>query len=59
MTLIKKVYEKITNKKAPYYYDYNIWTIISKPIRKWLVNVVAPNCPFNIFRIYIYYADLI
>lgn len=54
MLLLKKAYEKINGKKAPYYFNYSILQIVSKPIRKWLVNVVAANCPFNIVRIYIY-----
>lgn len=54
MKLLKLVYEKRTGKEAPYYYSYSIGKIIKKPIRKWLVNVVASNCPFNCIRIGIY-----
>ena len=54
MKLLKWGYEKIKKKEAPYYYNYSIWTIISKPIRKWLTNAVAANCPFNCVRIAIY-----
>lgn len=54
MKLIKFFYEKFTGKKAPYYFNYSILTIIAKPIRKYFTNVVAANCPFNCIRILIY-----
>lgn len=54
MKLVKLAYEKITGKTAPYYYNYSILTIISKPIRKFFAQVIAPNCPFNNIRIGIY-----
>lgn len=54
MKLIKFLYKKITRKDAPYYYNYSLGTIIMKPIRKWLTNTVAANCPFNCVRIWIY-----
>lgn len=54
MKLLKWAYEKKTGKPAPYYYNYSILTIISKPIRKFFSQVIAPNCPFNNLRIAIY-----
>jgi len=54
MKILKTLYEKVTRKKAPYYYDYSIWKITVKPLRKWFTNVVAANCPFNCIRILIY-----
>lgn len=54
MKLLKFAYEKIKHKPAPYYYDYSILTIIGKPIRKWVCQVVAPNCVFNNIRILLY-----
>ena len=54
MRLLKWLYEKTEGKPAPYYFDYSLWTIISKPIRKWLTNTLAANCPFNNVRIAIY-----
>ena len=54
MKLIKFFYEKITKKKAPYYFNYSLIKIILKPIRKYFTNVVAANCPFNCIRIMIY-----
>ena len=54
MNLKKVIYEKITGHKAPYYFDYSMGKIIIKPIRKYLVNVVAANSPFNCVRILIY-----
>lgn len=54
MKILKLVYEKITRKEAPYYYNYSILTIIIKPFRKFMANVVASNCPFNCMRIWLY-----
>lgn len=54
MRLLKWIYEKTHHNPAPYYYNYSILKIMFKPIRKWLTNVVAANCPFNCLRIAIY-----
>lgn len=54
MKLLKRFYEIIYKKPAPYYYDYSLGKIIGKPIRKWLTNSVAPSCPFNCIRIWLY-----
>lgn len=54
MRLLKYAYEKIYHKKAPYYFGYSYFEIIGKPIRKWVTNVLAANCPFNSIRIWLY-----
>ena len=54
MRLLKYAYEKINKRPAPYYYDYSIITAIKKPIRKWITNSVAYNCPFNNVRVFLY-----
>lgn len=54
MKLLKWAYEKKTRKEAPYYFSYSILTIIGKPIRKFVAQVLAPNCPFNNVRILLY-----
>lgn len=54
MKLLKWIYEKKNKKPAPYYYDYSIRQILFKPIRKWMTNTLAANCPFNCVRIAIY-----
>lgn len=54
MRLLKEIYKKKMGKPAPYYYDYSLLTIISKPIRKFVSQVIAPNCPFNNLRVKIY-----
>jgi len=54
MKLLKFLYEKFTGKKAPYYFNYSILTIIAKPFRKYFTNVLAAHCPFNCVRIFIY-----
>ena len=54
MKILKIFYEKTTGKTAPYYYDYSLATIIGKPIRKFLSQVIAPNIVFNNLRVAIY-----
>ena len=54
MNLKKLIYEKVTRRQAPYYFDYSIGKIILKPLRKYLCNVVAAHSPFNCVRILIY-----
>ena len=52
---IAYIYEKLYKKTAPtYVYEYSVWDVIFKPIRKWLTNTVAAGCPFNCVRIFIY-----
>lgn len=54
MIILKWLYEKVKRKPAPYYYNYSLLTIISKPIRKFIAQVLAPYCPFNCLRILFY-----
>lgn len=54
MWFLKFSYEKLAGKKAPYYYDYSLLTIITKPIRKFFTNVIIANCPFNNLRVILY-----
>lgn len=54
MKLLKWAYEKKTGKPAPYYFNYSLFTIIGKSVRKWVVQCLAPNCVFNTIRIFLY-----
>lgn len=54
MKLFKQIQEKLTGHTAPYYFEYSIFTIIVKPLRKFIAQVIAPNCPFNNLRILCY-----
>lgn len=54
MKLLKTIYEKRMKRVAPYYFDYSLLTIILKPLRKFVAQVLAPNCPFNWIRIGLY-----
>lgn len=54
MQILKWLYETKYKKSAPYYYDYSLIKIIGKPIRKWVTNSIAPSCPFNCIRIWLY-----
>lgn len=54
MKILKFIYKKIKKKEAPYYYDYSLLVILAKPLRKFIAQVVAPNCPFNRLRVLIY-----
>lgn len=54
MFFVKWLYEKIKGKPAPYYYNYSLLTIVAKPFRKFVAQVLAPYCPFNYIRIALY-----
>jgi len=54
MKLLKFAYEKIKGKPAPYYYNYSIFTVVKKTLRKWVAQCLAPNCVFNNIRILLY-----
>lgn len=54
MQLFKNIYERISGKQAPYYLDYSLLTIGIKPLRKFVAQVLTPNCPFNFIRIALY-----
>lgn len=54
MKVLEILYEKRYGKPAPYYYKYSLMTIVKKPIRKFITNVIASNCPFNNIRIFLY-----
>lgn len=41
-------------KKIPYYWQYSIFTILAKPIRKFFSAVVIPTIPYNSIRILCY-----
>ena len=58
MPIVKSIY-KLTHRNCkeeeiPYYFKYSLWTIISKPIRKWLSASLIPRIPFNGIRIFFY-----
>lgn len=54
MRLLKYIYEKKKGKPAPYYYNYSLFRILTKPLAKWVTNTVAANSPFNCVRIFLY-----
>ncbi len=54
MRLLKLIYEKKHGKPAPYYYNYSLFTVLTKPLAKWVTNTLAANCPFNCIRIFLY-----
>lgn len=54
MSIAKSLYRIINKKEPPEDYSYSICGLIMKPIRKWITNTVASNCPFNKFRIALY-----
>ena len=54
MRLLKLIYEKKYKKPAPYYYNYSLFRILTKPLAKWITNAVAAHCPFNCIRIFLY-----
>lgn len=39
MKLLKYAYEKINKHPAPYYYNYSLLTVLSKPLRQWVASM--------------------
>jgi acetyltransferase-like isoleucine patch superfamily enzyme len=54
MYLAQQFYKKILKKEPPYYAKYSLFTIIWKPIRKYLNVVIIPNIPFSNLRVMLY-----
>lgn len=54
MTIMETIYLKVTGKTPPYYLRYSVFSLLAKPLRKWVVNVIAPSCVFNCIRIFLY-----
>jgi len=54
MYLAEQFYTKILKKEPPYYSKYSLWTILWKPIRKYLNVVIIPNIPFTNLRVSLY-----
>ena len=54
MSLFSALYEKYHHKPAPYYMKYSLLTMLLKGIRKFVAQVLAPNCPINCVRIWLY-----
>lgn len=60
MTIAERLY-RVTHRKSlsqgaevPYYWKYNITTIIAKPIRKFFSAVIIPTIPFEGVRMWAY-----
>ena len=54
MYIVEQFYAKILQREAPYYAKYSLWTILWKPIRKYLNVVIIPNIPFSNLRVFLY-----
>ncbi len=54
MYLAEQFYKNILKKEPPYYARYSLWTILWKPIRKYLNVVIIPNIPFSNLRVSFY-----
>lgn len=53
MKILEKYY-KFRGQEVPYYAKYSLWTIIWKPIRKYINVVIIPNTPFSNLRVRLY-----
>lgn len=54
MYIVEQFYKKVLKKEPPYYAKYSIFTIIWKPLRKYLNVVVIPSVPFTNLRVSMY-----
>jgi len=53
-TLFSWLWKKVRKSEPPYYCYYSIWTVITKPIRKWFSVVIVPTIPFSNLRVQCY-----
>lgn len=50
-----RAYKLITKREVPdYFARFTVFTMFKKMLRKWVTNSVAPSCPVNIIRIWLY-----
>jgi len=54
MFILRFLYKLIYRKEAPYYFNYPLYLILWKPIRKFINVVVVPAVPFNSIRVLLY-----
>ncbi|HIP14186.1 MAG TPA: acyltransferase [Sulfurimonas autotrophica] len=54
MYIVEQFYVKVLKKTPPYYARYSLFTIIWKPIRKYINVVIIPNVPFSNLRVSMY-----
>lgn len=54
MYLVEQFYKIILKKEPPYYAKYSLFTMIWKPIRKYINVVIIPNTPFSSLRVILY-----
>lgn len=54
MYLAEQFYKKVLKKEPPYYAKYSWFTIVWKPIRKYINVVIIPNIPFTNLRVSLY-----
>ncbi len=54
MKVLALAYEKIKKEPAPYYFRYSFLEILGRPVRKWIAQVIAPNCVSNHVRVFLY-----
>ena len=59
MYVIEKFYQKILKQEPPYYAKYSLWTMVWKPVRKYINVVLIPNVPFSGLRVIIVSHDRI
>lgn len=54
MWLVEFYYKKIKKTEIPYYAKYSFFKILSKPLKKILIHLITPYCPFNNIRVVLY-----
>lgn len=54
MYVVEQFYRKILKEEPPYYAKYSIFTMVWKPIRKYINVVIISNTPFSNLRVIMY-----
>lgn len=56
--LLKLIYKlthwNVKDEDIPYYWNYSLWKVFTKSLRKWMSVVFIPSVPWNTLRIALY-----
>lgn len=52
--IYKLTHHGVKEEDIPYYWKYSLWTVFTKPIRKWFSAAFIPYLPWNSVRVLLY-----
>lgn len=52
--IYKWTHKGVKEEEIPYYWNYSLWVVLVKPIRKWFSAAFIPYLPWNTIRVLLY-----